>query len=119
LILAALYGKSGERYILGGENISYRDLFRMIGEASGSKRTIIYIPAGILKILLSIMAFLFRLVGKIPPITSDWLDKYLKDWILSSSKAEKELNYKITPFQEGVRKTIEWLKAEKIKDGKK
>jgi nucleoside-diphosphate-sugar epimerase len=118
LMLAAISGKSGERYILGGENISYRDLYRMMGEASGCKRAVIYIPAGIIKIPLSVVEFFFRLIGKTPPITSNWLDKYLKNWILSSSKAEKELNYRITPFQEGVKKTIEWLKAEKNIDGK-
>jgi hypothetical protein len=54
-----------------------------------------------------------RISGKPAIITGEWIDKYLKNWILSSDKAIKELSYKITPFGESVEKTVSWLKQTK------
>ena len=111
LILAAVSGRKGERYILGGENLTFREMFDKIGIASGSKRKIFSLNAGFLRIVIKFSALLTR-VFRIPPIiTREWLDKYLNDSIISSDKAVKELGYKITPFTEGVSETIRWLKS--------
>jgi len=53
---------------------------------------------------------LTNMTGIPPVITQDWLDKYMQDWNMSSEKAIKEIGYKITPFNEGLRQTINWLK---------
>jgi farnesol dehydrogenase len=47
-------------------------------------------------------------------ITPDWVRKYDYDWALDSSKAMKELGYKIRPLEQGVALTIEWLKKNRI-----
>lgn len=109
-ILAARAGRPGERYILGGENISYRELFRILGETSGKSRYIFYLPVSFMKKIISLNLFLSNITGKSPAITNEWLEKYMKNWIMTSEKAEKELGYKITPFTDGAFKTIEWLK---------
>jgi nucleoside-diphosphate-sugar epimerase len=110
LILAAVSGRKGERYILGGENLTFREMFDKIGIASGSKRKIFSLSAGFLRIVIKFSALLTRVFGIPPIITREWLDKYLNDSIISSDKAVKELGYKITPFAEGVSETIRWLK---------
>jgi farnesol dehydrogenase len=109
-ILAAKAGRPGERYILGGENISYRQLFSIIGETCGKSRYIFYLPVSFMKKIISLNLFISNITGKSPLITTEWLEKYMKNWIMTSKKAEKELGYKITPFADGANNTIEWLR---------
>lgn len=109
MILAADYGKKGEKYILGGENLSLTNLLDIIGEASGKKRRLVHIPVFILKIAVKTMSVLSRLNGIPPLITQKWLDKYLRNAAVSTDKAKNDLNYSFTPFREGAAITINWL----------
>jgi farnesol dehydrogenase len=117
-ILAARFGRSGERYILGGENQSFRGLFDIIGETAGKERILVNFPAGLMKGIIKGFMFISKISGSPPVITIDWLDKYLNNWIMSSNKASIELGYKITPLSEGVSRTIQWLKTKKDGTGK-
>jgi nucleoside-diphosphate-sugar epimerase len=117
-ILAARFGRSGERYILGGENHSFRGLFDIIGETAGKRRILVNLPEGLMKGIIKLFMFMSKLSESPPAITVDWLDKYLNNWIMSSSKAVNELGYKITPLSEGVSRTIQWLKIKKDGTGK-
>ena len=108
-ILAALHGKNGERYILGGENLSFRDFFDKIGEVSGRKRKLFSISFNTIGFFLKPAMLFSKLTGTAPVITQDWIDKYRNDAILSSDKAITELGYSITPFKEGISETIKWL----------
>ncbi len=110
-ILAALHGKNGERYILGGENLSFLDFFDKIGEAAGKKRKLFSISFNTAGLLLKPSEILSSLSDKAPLITREWINKYQNDAVLSSEKAINELGYKITPFIDGVRETIKWLKS--------
>ena len=110
-ILAARFGRSGERYILGGENHSFSDLFDIIGETAGKKRILVNFPGGLMKGIVKGFMFISKISGSPPIITMDWIEKYLNNWIMSSDKASKELGYKITPLSEGVFRTIQWLKT--------
>jgi nucleoside-diphosphate-sugar epimerase len=110
-ILAAREGRNGERYILGGENLTFRELFNVIGETAGRKRIVVPLPIIFIKIIISVMGFITKITGMSPLITREWIDKYMNNWIMSSDKAVNELGYKTTHFREGVRQTIKWLKA--------
>lgn len=116
-ILAAMKGRPGERYILGGENLSFRELFSAIGRAAGKERIVFPLPFPVMRSVVSVNTFLTRITGMPPLITKDWLDKYMNNWIMSSDKAVTELGYSVTPFREGVVNTIKWLNT--LKDGKR
>jgi nucleoside-diphosphate-sugar epimerase len=109
-------GRKGERYILGGENLSFKELFTILGEAAGRKRRMFYLSKGSLQIIMKTSSLLTKTLGIPPLITRDWIDKYMKNWIMSSEKAINELGYKITPFRDGVVKTISWLKLNQNKN---
>jgi len=109
-ILAAEKGKSGERYILGGENLSFDDFFLTLEKVIGLHRTMVHLPLFAMNAGARFMEFQNKFTGIPPAITAPWVKKYLRDWCLSSAKAEQELGYKITPFEDGVRKTIKWLR---------
>jgi farnesol dehydrogenase len=109
-ILAAQRGKGGERYILGGENISFTELFDTIGKVSGKRRSMLKVSSANLKRVAGILNFLSKVAGRQPFITDNWIDKYLQNRIVSSNKAIKELSYSITPFEQGVARTVDWLR---------
>lgn len=109
-ILAARHGKSGERYILGGENVSFSKLFDTLGKAYGIKRRMIKLSDKNLKRIAELAGGMAAIAGKPPLISDQWIDKYLKNWILSSEKAGSNLLYHITPFEEAIQKTVDWLK---------
>jgi nucleoside-diphosphate-sugar epimerase len=110
-ILAALNGRPGERYILGGENVTFERFFQTLGSAFGKKRIMVKVSSSGLKRVAKLISMINGMTGRPAVISAEWIDKYLKNWILSSNKAITELSYVITPFEEGVEKTVTWLKS--------
>lgn len=108
-LLAALKGRPGERYILGGENLTFRQFFDTLGNVSGRKRKLVNFPVWLMVAIASVMEWQASFTGIPPLITASWIKKYLNHWSLSSHKAMTELGYSITPFKEGVRITLDWL----------
>ncbi len=110
-ILAMQKGKSGEQYILGGDNVSYIQFFDIVSRICGKKHTMIKLPLFIMLAVANIMMFL-NFVFKIKPlITPPLVRKFNYNWNVSSAKAMKELGYKPLTFAEGAQKTIEWIKT--------
>ncbi len=110
-IQAAIRGRSGQRYILGGENISFDELFHTLALAFGRKRIMVKVNSENLKRIAGMTGFFLSIAGKQPLISANWIDKYLQNWSLSCNKAVSELSYNITPFDQAVEKTVKWLKT--------
>jgi nucleoside-diphosphate-sugar epimerase len=53
-----------------------------------------------------------EVTGHPPILTHGVVDVFRQHWAYSSEKAERELGYRITPLAEGVRRTVDWLRAE-------
>lgn len=108
-ILAMKYGQPGERYILGGENVSYRQMLSYVREVLPEGRTI-----GLPKIMLQAAGGLqllrFYITRKQPAFTPSAINRYYTNTAFSCQKAIDELNYKITPFKKGITETITHLK---------
>lgn len=113
-ILAMQNGKSGEKYILGGENISYEDFFKFIRNISGTKAKLIATPKIVVKILGVLQWIQYLAFGKEPYVTAKGIKQIFCNKIFSSDKAIKHLGYKITPLVEGLRLTIKQQQSQKI-----
>lgn len=111
-ILAMKKGKTGERYILGGENIAFIDLMKLIARESGKKFRFIKIPVFIMFLLSWMFLIIAKITGIKPLITPGFVKKFLPDWRVSSEKAKKELDYNPVSIELGIKQTIEWLKKE-------
>jgi nucleoside-diphosphate-sugar epimerase len=109
LMLAMEKAKPAERYLLGGENVSYNEFFNLVNQLTGNKRKLYPFPLPAMLFLSRVQLLVAKLFGKQPLITPPFVRKYNKDWIVTSAKAEKELGYTITPLKQGVAKTIDWL----------
>jgi NAD+-dependent farnesol dehydrogenase len=107
-------GRAGESYILGGDNISYLDFFNMLAQITGKNLLQIRLPLWLMMAISGIMLHWANLTGMKPLITPEWVRKYNYNWELSSEKAIKELDYKTTPLNEGVLKTLMWLRNKDI-----
>jgi len=108
-LLAMERGKIGERYILGGENVSLKELFQTVDKIDGKKRfqlKIFWLVPMLVALYLELQAKCF---GIYPLITPGWLRTFLLDAAFSTEKAEQELGYRVTPFEESVRQTCRWL----------
>ena len=113
-ILAMEKGIAGERYILGGENISYSELYNILAKVSGKKYKVIKLPLFLMMAISSFMWFLAK-AFKIPPlITPSWVKRYNYNWELTSGKAQRELAYSISPFNDAFKNTLNYLVNEKM-----
>jgi nucleoside-diphosphate-sugar epimerase len=108
-LLAMERGRIGERYILGGENVTLKEFFRTIDRVSG--KTHFQLP------LLRLTPLLFAWLqekraawcGVYPTITPGWIKTFIVDWAYSSDKAVRELGYRPTQLEDGIRVTYQWL----------
>lgn len=112
-ILAMEKGRTGERYLLGGDNISLKNLFALLDEITGTKHLQISIPPKIARFIAWIEEKKANLFKKYPRISRDWVDTFLQNWAYSTEKAEKELGYKYLPLKEGLKITCEWILSQK------
>ena len=109
-ILAMHKGRSGEKYILGGENVSFGDLMRTIKEQSRSRGRFIKIPKSVIKVAAFGSQVKALMLNQSPEITPKVVDRLFISCAFSSEKAIDELGYSITPFIEGMRVTIGHIK---------
>lgn len=110
-LLALRHGRVGERYLLGGENVSLKQLFRLIDELTGKRHR--QIPIFRPGALLFAWGQRKRAewFGVYPTITPGWVRTFLVDWSFSCAKAERELGYRPTPLRDGLSRTLTWLAA--------
>jgi dihydroflavonol-4-reductase len=106
-IIAALHkGRAGERYILGGENLSIEEIIRLTLEVGGKPgKTTIKLPTGPTLWLVNRLAA----VGLPTPVHPDLLAHGVLWWLVDSGKAERELGYTYRPARETLQSVVGWL----------
>ena len=108
-ILALEKGESGEKYIIGGENLDYTSLFNKIKSISKSKIAIYQINYDLVKKSISFLNNINSVFGKSFLLTPKVLDSLFTNRSASSQKAISKLNYKSTPLKIGLEQTINHL----------
>ncbi|MBU8891716.1 MAG: NAD-dependent epimerase/dehydratase family protein [Bacteroidales bacterium] len=110
-LLAMEKGRKGHTYLLGGENYDYVTFYKKLGKVSGIKRKMYKVPLWTQIIFAGFQLFRAKRFGKEPVITPKWIAKGRYNWELSPEKAIHELGLPVTPFEEGLKKTIEYLRS--------
>lgn len=105
-LLAMEKGRSGERYILGGNNVSYRDFFNDLRFITDSKAKLIEVPRAIVVLMAFGQWIWFYISGSEPFVTRNGIKHIYCNKNFSSEKAVKELGYTITSLSEGLKKTV-------------
>ena len=113
LVMALERGAAGRGYILGGENADYRSLFSLLARLTQVPEPRRSVPFWLAETMGRVLRWRARLTGLAPVITDEVVRIYRHDWAYSSDRAVAELGYRITPLEEGLKRTIAWLKEQK------
>ncbi|MDB5909091.1 MAG: NAD-dependent dehydratase [Massilia sp.] len=108
-LLALEYGRIGERYILGGENVTLRCLLGEIAALTGRRAPRVQLPVSPLYPLALATEAVARLTGREPFLTVDGLKMSKNRMFFSSAKAGHELGYRPGPYLAGLRAALEWF----------
>ena len=110
---AYAHGGVGERYILGGQNVT---LQAMLAEIAGLVNRVpprVRLPRELVYPVAYAAEFVASFTGREPMATVDGLRMAKYHMYFSSTKAERELGYCARPYSEALRDAIAWFRAEK------
>ncbi|MEO6817955.1 MAG: hopanoid-associated sugar epimerase [Edaphobacter sp.] len=109
-VVALEQGTPGERYILGGENLTLKQILDRMSSITGLPSPTMKVPHAVA------MAFAFfeenftgRLRGKEPRATVEAVRMGKKIMFASSAKAERDLGFKVIPVYHALRSAIDWF----------
>jgi len=108
-LLALERGRVGESYVLGGQDVAFRDMIGAIAQMTGRRAPTIGLPRIPLFPLAYAAEAVARLTGKEPFITADALKMAKYRMFFSSAKAERELGYSARPYREALRDALDWF----------
>jgi len=105
-------GRSGERYILGGENLTLKQILDRLAAITGLPSPTVKLPyifalaAGVVDEMVT-----GRVLGREPRVTIDTVRMGRKTMFVSSAKAERELGWRTVPVDGALRRSVEWFRA--------
>jgi dihydroflavonol-4-reductase len=110
-LLAFAQGQIGRRYILGGENLSLREILSIVAELCGHAPPRIELPRALVyPIAYCAQAWAWLTHGPEPQATVDGLRMSRKRMYFSSDRAQRELGYRARPVREGLAAAVTWFK---------
>ena len=110
-VAALRRGRTGERYILGGENMTLADLLARIAVLSHRRPPRVRLPRAIIYPLAFAAESMARLTGREPFVTLDGLRMSKNKMYFSSAKAARELGYTSRPVDEALRDALRWFRV--------
>ena len=108
-ILAMEHGTSGERYILGGENMSYNRFFSILSRLSGVNPPVIEVPLRLARLWTAAQTEWKKFCGKEIFYSAGSVRSVYCDKAYSHCKAASQLGYRHTDFEDAMRQTIQYL----------
>lgn len=111
-LLALDHGQIGRRYILGGEDLSLREILTMIAEICGRPPPRIRLPRSLIfPVAYASEAWAWLTRGPEPQATVDGLRMAKKKMFFDSSRAIAELGYEARPARRALEDAIAWFQA--------
>ena len=111
-LLAFDKGTPGERYILGGDDLSLKDILTEIARLTGRAPPAISLPHDLIMPIAYIAEAIARLTGgKDPMVTVDGVRMARKKMFFSSAKAERLLGYRHRPAAEALAAAVGWFQG--------
>ncbi len=101
-------GRTGEHYILGSENMTFKELFGQICRVVGAAAPRLQVPIWGARASASLLEILSVLTGKPPVLTKAHVVSATLPHYFSSTKAMRELGYRPSPVLESIRKSYAW-----------
>ena len=111
-VAALEQGRSGERYILGGENLTLKQILDKLAVITGlpsPKIKVPYVVALATGVVDQVVTGYIR--NREPRATIDAVRMGRKKMFVSSGKAERDLGWKTVPVDDALRRAVEWFQA--------
>jgi dihydroflavonol-4-reductase len=105
-------GRTGERYILGGQNLTLKQILDKLAAITGLPSPKVKLPyavalaAGVVDEIVT-----GRILGREPRATIDAVRMGRKKMFVSCAKAERELGWKTVPVDDALRRAVEWFQT--------
>ena len=109
--LALEKGRTGERYVLGGENLLLKDILALVADVAGRRPPRIEIPEALVWPAAWLMEGFARVTGIPPMMTREQLRMARHKMFYSSAKAMRELGYAPRPLRVAVEDAVAWFRA--------
>jgi len=119
LILAGEKGKTGECYILSGEQISVRQLMDQVRNTTGRGFARIKVPMWVARFITYFTPTFYRLTKMTPRFTPYSLKTITSNSVISSAKARLELGFNPRPIAQSIADTVKWLFERRRMSGKR
>lgn len=107
LLLAADRGEPGAHYVLGGENVSVRELLERVAALSGVRRAVVPVPPKA-ALAVGLAAEAWGWIYGTAPITRRWVRCFLEDQRLNGEPTPP--GYEARSLDDGLTMTIRWLR---------
>jgi dihydroflavonol-4-reductase len=104
-------GRAGERYILGGENLTLKQILDKLAAITGLPSPKIRVPH-VLALATGVVDEVFtgRILGREPRATIDAVRMGRHKMFITSAKAERELGWKVVPVDDALRRAVDWFR---------
>jgi dihydroflavonol-4-reductase len=111
-VMALERGRSGERYVLGGENLTLKQILDKLAEITGLPSPKVKVPY-VLALATGVVDEVYTgwIRGREPRATIDAVRMGRKKMFVSSGKAERELGWQIVPVDGALRRAASWFRA--------
>ena len=111
-VKALTAGQPGERYILGGENLTLKQLLDKMSAITGLPSPTMRVPHSVaMMFAVWDQTFTGRLLGREPRATVEAVRMGKKMMFVSSAKAERDLGFQVVPVYAALRSAIDWFRA--------
>jgi dihydroflavonol-4-reductase len=104
-------GRSGERYVLGGENLTLKQILDKLAVITGLPSPKVRVPY-VLALATGVVDELVtgRILGREPRASIDAVRMGRKKMFASSAKAEHELGWKVMPVDDALLRAVDWFR---------
>ncbi|HEX7968362.1 MAG TPA: hopanoid-associated sugar epimerase [Stellaceae bacterium] len=109
-LLAEAKGRIGERYILGGENLTLADILARIAALTGRRPPTIKVPIPAIWPVAVVAEMVGHVTGREPFVTLDGLRMARHKMFFSSAKAARDLGYAARPAEVALTDAIAWFR---------
>jgi dihydroflavonol-4-reductase len=112
IMLAAERGRAGERYVLGGENLSLREVLDVLDRVSGRRRRRVRVPSAIAMAGGHVAGWIAtQVTHRSPRATAEGVRLALRSAPLNIGKAQRELGYAPRPATLALTDAIRWVQS--------
>lgn len=104
-------GRIGEMYNVSDKSISHREANKTVSQLANRSSWRINVPGWLMIEVSRLLEFIARFTGREPFYPHNLEPYVFNDWIVDSSKAQRELGFQPSTFAEGARRTLAWYRS--------